>query len=91
VFRVRCDWFRLSAEPNCFIQAHYGPAYDVKFYGDGEDALLLRFKSLLNSVFFSVFLLVLSSHDEPHQDNFLFGHYKSMAFVFAVDCFLFST
>ncbi|KAL9325868.1 hypothetical protein ACSQ67_006513 [Phaseolus vulgaris] len=41
VFRVRCYWFRLSAQPNCFIQAHCGPAYDVKFYGDGEDALLL--------------------------------------------------
>lgn len=52
VFRVRCYWFRLSVEPNCFIQAHCGPAYDVKFYGDGEDALLLRFKFLLNSDLF---------------------------------------
>ncbi|KAJ1400685.1 WD40/YVTN repeat-like-containing domain superfamily [Sesbania bispinosa] len=32
---------KLLAEPSCFIQAHDGPAYDVKFYGDGEDALLL--------------------------------------------------
>ncbi|XP_027916109.1 eukaryotic initiation factor 4A-14-like [Vigna unguiculata] len=38
---VNADSDKLSAEPNCFIQAHYGPAYDVKFYGDGEDALLL--------------------------------------------------
>ena len=33
----------LVAEPNCFLQGHDGPAYDVKFYGDDEDALLLRF------------------------------------------------
>jgi len=67
VFRVRCYcyWSRLSAQPNCFIQAHCGPAYDVKFYGDGEDALLLRFKLLLFFFFFSVSLLLLSSHDEP--------------------------
>ncbi|XP_052727438.1 THO complex subunit 6 isoform X2 [Vigna angularis] len=38
---VNADTDKLSVEPNCFIQAHYGPAYDVKFYGDGEDALLL--------------------------------------------------
>nr|POE63991.1 tho complex subunit 6 [Quercus suber] len=31
----------LVAEPNCFVQGHDGPAYDIKFYGDGEDALLL--------------------------------------------------
>ena len=31
------------AEPNCFLQGHDGPAYDVKFYGDGEESLLLRF------------------------------------------------
>ncbi|GMH04093.1 hypothetical protein Nepgr_005932 [Nepenthes gracilis] len=30
-----------AAEPNCFIQAHDGPAYDVKFYESGEDSLLL--------------------------------------------------
>ncbi|KAG9151071.1 hypothetical protein Leryth_002648 [Lithospermum erythrorhizon] len=29
------------AEPNCLIQGHDGPAYDVKFYGTGDDALLL--------------------------------------------------
>ncbi|XP_024017255.1 uncharacterized protein LOC21409931 [Morus notabilis] len=29
------------AEPDCFLQAHDGPVYDAKFYGDGEDALLL--------------------------------------------------
>ncbi|KAL3532644.1 hypothetical protein ACH5RR_006165 [Cinchona calisaya] len=31
----------LVAEPNCLIQGHDGPAYDVKFYGYGEDSLLL--------------------------------------------------
>lgn len=31
----------LVAEPDCFVQGHDGPAYDIKFYGDGEDALLL--------------------------------------------------
>ncbi|KAA8523273.1 hypothetical protein F0562_009696 [Nyssa sinensis] len=31
----------LVAEPNCFLQGHDGPAYDVKFYGNGEDSLLL--------------------------------------------------
>ncbi|OVA08407.1 WD40 repeat [Macleaya cordata] len=29
------------AEPLCFLQGHNGPAYDVKFFGDGEDSLLL--------------------------------------------------
>ncbi|KMZ61395.1 WD repeat-containing protein DWA1 [Zostera marina] len=29
------------AEPMCFIQGHKGPAYDVMFYGDEEDSLLL--------------------------------------------------
>lgn len=43
MFRMQCYWFRLLAEPNCFVRAHDGPAYDIKFYGDGEDALLLRF------------------------------------------------
>ncbi|CAL1413989.1 unnamed protein product [Linum trigynum] len=28
-------------EPTGFVQAHDGPAYDVKFFGSGEDALLL--------------------------------------------------
>ncbi|CAL5398598.1 unnamed protein product [Camellia sinensis] len=32
----------LQAEPQCFLQGHDGPAYDVKFYGNGEDSLLLR-------------------------------------------------
>ncbi|RXI06101.1 hypothetical protein DVH24_018143 [Malus domestica] len=31
----------LMAEPTCFLQAHEGPAYDVKFYGNGEDSVLL--------------------------------------------------
>nr|XP_027068573.1 THO complex subunit 6-like isoform X1 [Coffea arabica] len=31
----------LVAEPNFLIQGHEGPAYDVKFYGHGEDSLLL--------------------------------------------------
>ncbi|KAK2991098.1 hypothetical protein RJ640_021562 [Escallonia rubra] len=29
------------AEPNCFLQGHDGPAYDVKFYSRGEASLLL--------------------------------------------------
>ncbi|KAG8367207.1 hypothetical protein BUALT_Bualt16G0048600 [Buddleja alternifolia] len=29
------------AEPHCLIQGHDGPAYDVKFYGSGDDSLLL--------------------------------------------------
>lgn len=29
------------AEPNCLLHGHDGPAYDVKFYGDDEDSLLL--------------------------------------------------
>jgi hypothetical protein len=33
----------LLAEPEGFLQGHDGPAYDIKFYGDGEDALLLRY------------------------------------------------
>ncbi|KDP33851.1 hypothetical protein JCGZ_07422 [Jatropha curcas] len=28
-------------EPTAFLQGHDGPAYDLKFYGNGEDALLL--------------------------------------------------
>ncbi|KAE9591467.1 putative transcription factor WD40-like family [Lupinus albus] len=32
---------RLLAQPSCLIQGHDGPTYDLKFYGDGEDALLL--------------------------------------------------
>ncbi|PIA64269.1 hypothetical protein AQUCO_00100031v1 [Aquilegia coerulea] len=31
----------LVAEPMCLLQGHDGPAYDVKFYGDGEDSLLI--------------------------------------------------
>lgn len=31
----------LAAEPKWFVQAHDGPAYDVKFYGDGHDLMLL--------------------------------------------------
>ncbi|CAN1136309.1 THO complex subunit 6 [Linum perenne] len=30
-----------QVEPTAFVQGHDGPAYDVKFYGSGEDALLL--------------------------------------------------
>ncbi|KAL5572441.1 hypothetical protein UlMin_022038 [Ulmus minor] len=29
------------AEPECFLEAHDGPVYDTKFYGEGEDSLLL--------------------------------------------------
>ncbi|XP_028751496.1 THO complex subunit 6-like [Neltuma alba] len=32
---------KLFAEPTCFFQGHDGPAYDVEFYGDDEDSLLL--------------------------------------------------
>ncbi|XP_062148721.1 eukaryotic initiation factor 4A-15-like [Alnus glutinosa] len=31
----------LMAEPESFLQGHDGPAYDIKLYGEGEDALLL--------------------------------------------------
>ncbi|KAG0490618.1 hypothetical protein HPP92_007481 [Vanilla planifolia] len=31
----------LLADPLCSIQAHKGPAYDLKFYGNDEEALLL--------------------------------------------------
>ncbi|GAB2225164.1 hypothetical protein Droror1_Dr00005952 [Drosera rotundifolia] len=30
----------LIAEPDCFIQAHEGAAYDIKFHENGEDSLL---------------------------------------------------
>lgn len=30
-----------AAKPKCFLRAHDGPAYDVKFYGDGPDSMLL--------------------------------------------------
>ncbi|KVH93982.1 DNA/RNA helicase, DEAD/DEAH box type, N-terminal [Cynara cardunculus var. scolymus] len=30
-----------AAEPICLLHGHDGPAYDVKFYGEGEDSLLL--------------------------------------------------
>jgi translation initiation factor 4A/THO complex subunit 6 len=38
---INTDEDNLLAEPDCFFQAHHGPAYDVKFYGDDENALLL--------------------------------------------------
>lgn len=46
------------AEPLHFIQGHSGPAYDAKFYGEGEDCLLLRFvlMSILIAVCLKVFL-----------------------------------
>ncbi|OMO91702.1 hypothetical protein COLO4_18173 [Corchorus olitorius] len=31
----------LPAEPEGFLEGHDGPAYDLKFYGNGEDSLLL--------------------------------------------------
>ncbi|XP_031490186.1 THO complex subunit 6 [Nymphaea colorata] len=36
----RLDEFIVS-EPQSFIKAHNGPVYDVKFFGDNEDSLLL--------------------------------------------------
>lgn len=48
------------AEPACFLQAHEGPAYDIKFYGHGEGAVLLRFNYtliLFCSAFLSYFLI----------------------------------
>ncbi|CAJ2649907.1 unnamed protein product [Trifolium pratense] len=38
---INTDEDNLLAEPDCFFQGHHGPAYDVKFYGDDENALLL--------------------------------------------------
>lgn len=32
----------MVAAPEGVVRAHEGPAYDVKFYGEDEDALLLR-------------------------------------------------
>ncbi|WOG92673.1 hypothetical protein DCAR_0311948 [Daucus carota subsp. sativus] len=29
------------AQPNCFLKAHHGPAYDVKFYASAQDEALL--------------------------------------------------
>lgn len=49
MFSLQCDWCSLLAEPDCLFQAHHGSAYDVKFYGDDENALLLRFKLLTTS------------------------------------------
>lgn len=48
----------LAAEPNFFLQAHEGPAYDVKFYGDDADSLLLRFVFFGFLFLFPLFLLV---------------------------------
>lgn len=38
---VNADADDLLAEPDCLFQAHHGSAYDVKFYGHDENALLL--------------------------------------------------
>lgn len=58
---VWCSLF--VAEPDCFLQAHDGPVYDAKFYGDGEDALLLRFLSL--NLFFSLLSRICFCHFSP--------------------------
>lgn len=56
----------LGAGPSGYLQGHDGPAYDVKFYGDDEDALLLRFDSgLLVS-----FLLVFENRNIVNVDSF---------------------
>lgn len=47
----------LGAEPSGYLQGHDGPAYDVKFYGDNEDALLLRFDLILLVSFLLIFWL----------------------------------
>ncbi|KAF2297566.1 hypothetical protein GH714_038720 [Hevea brasiliensis] len=44
VFRTPLGFSNANAqqvEPTAFLQGHEGPAYDVKFYGEAEDALLL--------------------------------------------------
>jgi hypothetical protein len=57
------------AEPESFLQGHDGPAYDIKLYGEGEDALLLRYvcghfefqkMSILNFASYMIFLLLIN-------------------------------
>ncbi|KAL5065844.1 hypothetical protein RYX36_027581 [Vicia faba] len=38
---INADTDSLLAEPDCFFQAHDGSAYDVKFYGDDDNAILM--------------------------------------------------
>ncbi|XP_058756287.1 THO complex subunit 6-like isoform X2 [Vicia villosa] len=38
---INADTDSLLAEPDCFFQAHGGSAYDVKFYGDDDNAILM--------------------------------------------------
>ena len=59
----------LVAEPDCFVQGHDGPAYDIKFYGDSEDALLLRFGLVLISLSLS-----LSLHAQTHYTAHVEGN-----------------
>ncbi|KAK7840373.1 tho complex subunit 6 [Quercus suber] len=56
----------LVAEPNCFVQGHDGPAYDIKFYGDGEDALLLSLLVAEPNCF-------VQGHDGPAYDIKFYG------------------
>lgn len=52
----------LVAEPDYFVQGHDGPAYDIKFYGDGEDALLLSFGLVLISLSLSLYMHLHINH-----------------------------
>ncbi|OWM90807.1 hypothetical protein CDL15_Pgr011567 [Punica granatum] len=56
----------LPVEPDCVLRGHDGPAYDVKFYGDDEDSLLLSFLPVEPDC-------VLRGHDGPAYDVKFYG------------------